>query len=145
MAPGPPPRHPSSATSASAAAGVHGLIATSGAVLDRFLANNLITMYPKRGSLRYTRRLFDQTSSATPLPGIPSSTYALHDRATYALLLFRLMLRSALSPTHLTFPPILKLCSSASDVLSASQAIHFCSIKIELVSDAIVSSTLLSV
>uniref|UniRef100_A0A5B6ZFQ2 Putative pentatricopeptide repeat-containing protein n=1 Tax=Davidia involucrata TaxID=16924 RepID=A0A5B6ZFQ2_DAVIN len=39
---------------------IHALIVTSGHTVDRFLTNNLITMYSKNCSLSYARHLFDQ-------------------------------------------------------------------------------------
>ncbi|XP_008789295.2 pentatricopeptide repeat-containing protein At4g33170 [Phoenix dactylifera] len=125
---------------------VHALIVTSGAAPDRFLANNLITMYSKCGSLPCARRLFDQTPRRDSVTwNSLLSAYAFHGQAADALLLFRLMLHSAMPPSHLTFPPILKLCSSSPDLLSTSQAVHCCSVKIGLDSNAMVSSSLVNV
>ncbi|RWW42351.1 hypothetical protein BHE74_00052109 [Ensete ventricosum] len=125
----------------------HAVILTSGAATDRFLANNLITMYSKCGSLPCARRLFDQMPHRDTVTwNSLLSAYALHGLTADAINLFCLFLRCAtIAPTRLTFTPLLKVCSASADLFPTSQALHSLAIKIGLGSDALVSSALVSV
>ncbi|XP_064973075.1 pentatricopeptide repeat-containing protein At4g33170-like [Musa acuminata AAA Group] len=125
----------------------HAVIITSGAAEDRFLANNLLTMYSKCGSLPCARRLFDQMPHRDTVTwNSLLSAYALHGLTDDAIHLFRLLLRCpTVAPTRLTFTPLLKLCSAAADLFPTSQSLHSFAIKIGLGSDAMVSSALVNV
>ncbi|PKU72595.1 pentatricopeptide repeat-containing protein At4g33170 isoform X1 [Dendrobium catenatum] len=121
----------------------HATIVTSGAGSDRFLTNNLITAYSQCGSLTIARKLFDKMlyrDSVTWNSLI--SAYALHGLTSDGIALFNLMLCSAEPPTHLTFTPLLKLCSGSLDLLPTLQSIHGYAARIGLDSDALVSSAL---
>ncbi|OAY85290.1 Pentatricopeptide repeat-containing protein [Ananas comosus] len=124
----------------------HALVVTSGAASDRFLANNLIAAYAKCGSLSAARDVFDQMPKRDTVSwNSLLSAYALHGAAADAFGLFRVMLRSTVAPTNLTFTPILKLCSVSPHMLPISQAVHCCSVRFGLDSDSLVSSALINV
>ncbi|URE14579.1 repeat-containing protein [Musa troglodytarum] len=125
----------------------HAVIITSGAAEDRFLANNLLSMYSKCGSLPCARRLFDQMPHRNTVTwNSLLSAYALHGLTADAIHLFRFFLRCpTVAPTRLTFTPLLKLCSASADLFPTSQSLHSFAIKIGLGSDAMVSSALVSV
>ncbi|WOL08843.1 hypothetical protein Cni_G17596 [Canna indica] len=125
----------------------HAVILTSGAAANRFLTNNLITMYSKCGSLPCARRLFDQTSQRDAVTwNSLLSAYALHGLPSDAFDLFHLFLCSPSgAPTALTFTPLFKLCSASSDLFPTSRALHSLAMKIGLDSDDMVSSALVNV
>ncbi|XP_072953475.1 pentatricopeptide repeat-containing protein At4g33170 [Typha angustifolia] len=124
----------------------HALIVSSGSAADRFLSNNLITIYSKGGSLVCARNLFDQMLHRDTVTwNSLLAAYALHDHCYDALLLFRLMLRSAVPPTRLTFTPVLKICSRSFDLLLTAQAVHCYSMRIGFGSDELISSALVNV
>ncbi|XP_042430316.1 pentatricopeptide repeat-containing protein At4g33170-like [Zingiber officinale] len=126
---------------------VHASIITSGASADRFVVNNLITVYSKCGSLSLARRLFDQTPHRDSVTwNSLLSAYALHGHSSDAFRLFHLLLCSpSVPPTHLTFTPLFKLCSASSDLIPTAQALHSMVIKIGLASDEMVSSALVNI
>ncbi|KAK1287029.1 Pentatricopeptide repeat-containing protein [Acorus calamus] len=149
----PPPSPPISALIRSSATqnlrlcrATHARIVTSGLSSDRFLTNNLLTSYSKCGSLSDSVRVFFDRSRKTDVVAWNSllAAYASHGHAKEGLCLFRLMLRSSVPLHRLTFPPLLKLCSSSDPdgCATASEAIHCCSIKSGLESDGLISSAL---
>ncbi|MED6203674.1 hypothetical protein PIB30_001369 [Stylosanthes scabra] len=115
----------------------HALIITSGHHRDPFLANNLITMYGKCGSLSCARHLFDVTPHRDLVTwNAILSAYAQAGDADNAntqegFRLFRVLRESFVLTTRHTLAPVFKLCL-LSGCEWASQVIHGYAVKIGL-------------
>ncbi|KAK3021296.1 hypothetical protein RJ639_046867, partial [Escallonia herrerae] len=129
----------------------HALIVTSGHAADRFLTNNLITVYSKCGSLPSARQLFDKTPTRdlvtwnSILAAYALSPHPDAHRVHEGFRIFRLLRSlSGISATKLTLAPVLKLCMMSGYVW-ASQAVHGYAVKIDLDWDAFVSGALVNI
>ncbi|KAL2346621.1 hypothetical protein Fmac_000621 [Flemingia macrophylla] len=125
----------------------HARIITSGLNPDRFLTNNLITMYAKCGFLSSARKLFDTTPhSARDLVTWNAilAAYADAHNPHAAFHLFRLLRHSPLSATRHTLSPLLKM-SLLSASPSASQSLHALALKIGLEWDIFVAGALVNI
>ncbi|GKV03710.1 hypothetical protein SLEP1_g15968 [Rubroshorea leprosula] len=129
---------------------VHGRIVTSGGHPDRFLTNNLITMYSKCGSLSYARRLFDRTLDRdlitwnSILTAYAQSVDSVVDSVQEGFRLFRLLRGYYVSTSKMTLAPVLKLCLYSGYVW-ASESIHGYAVKIGLELDEFVSGALVNI
>ncbi|XP_015572939.1 pentatricopeptide repeat-containing protein At4g33170 [Ricinus communis] len=129
---------------------IHANIITSGLTSDRFLANNLITMYSKCGSVSSARQLFDRTPDRDLVTwNAVLSAYARSDESEYdhvveGFHIFRLLRERFVSTSKLTLAPMLKLCL-LSGYVCASQAVHGYAVKIGLELDVFVSGALVNI
>ncbi|CAN6443741.1 unnamed protein product [Victoria cruziana] len=125
---------------------VHARVLTSGLESDRFLNNNLMNMYAKCGLVSDARKLFDKipqrdlVSWNTILAGYADDVSGADD----GLLVFRLMRRSAVLPSRLTFAPVLKICGREGLVRIAAH-VHADAIKLGFVSDVFVGGALVNI
>ncbi|XP_023536132.1 pentatricopeptide repeat-containing protein At4g33170 [Cucurbita pepo subsp. pepo] len=128
----------------------HGCIVTSGDLPDRFLTNNLITMYFKCGSLCSARQVFDKSSDRdlvtwnSILAAYAHSADSSFEKLLEGFRLFRLLRESGFSATRLTLAPLLKLCV-LSGFIQVSEAIHGYAAKIGLEMDLFVSGALVNI
>nr|KYP45627.1 Pentatricopeptide repeat-containing protein At4g33170 family [Cajanus cajan] len=126
----------------------HACILTSGLnVDDRFLTNNLITMYAKCGSLSSARKLFDTTPHSSRDLVTWNAILAAYANAhnTHAgFHLFRLLRHSAVSATRHTLAPVFKMCLLSASP-SASQSLHGYAVKIGLEWDLFVAGALVNI
>ncbi|XP_057958735.1 pentatricopeptide repeat-containing protein At4g33170-like [Malania oleifera] len=128
----------------------HARIISSGQNSDRFLTNNLITMYSKCGSLSSARHLFDKTPDPDRDLVTWNSILAAYaseseDGSTQeGFRLFRLLRRSVAFTSRLTLAPVLKLCLN-SGRLWASKAVHGYAIQIGLEWDSFVCGALVNI
>ncbi|KAL6000998.1 hypothetical protein ACLOJK_006725 [Asimina triloba] len=124
----------------------HAAIIVSGVSSNRFLTNNLITLYSKCDTFSYARRLFhripdrDLVTWNSILAGCALSP----ETAQEGLHLFRLMRRSAVSPSRLTLAPVLKICLHLG-LPDTSEAVHSYCAKIGLDGDSFVSAALVNI
>ena len=129
---------------------VHAVIITSGQALDRFLTNNLITMYSKCGSLSYARHLFDKSPEKdlvtwnSILAAISQSSDSNFENIQEGFNIFRRLRQCFVSTSRLTLAPVLKLCL-LSGYIWASEAVHGYAIKIGLEWDVFVSGALVNI
>lgn len=123
---------------------------TSGRNPDRFLTNNLITMYSRCGSLTSARHLFDKTHDRdlvtwnSILAAYAHSTESEVENVQEGFRLFRLLRVSVFLTSRLTLAPVLKLCL-ISGYVWASEAVHGYTIKIGLDWDVFVSGALVNI
>ncbi|XP_027354884.1 pentatricopeptide repeat-containing protein At4g33170 [Abrus precatorius] len=125
----------------------HARILTSGHNHDRFLTNNLITMYAKCGSLSSARQLFDITPDSDRdlvTWNAMLSAYALADKARDGFHLFRLCRHSVVSTTRHTLAPVFKMCL-LSGSLFASETLHGFAVKVGLEWDVFVAGALVNI
>ncbi|XP_031287023.1 pentatricopeptide repeat-containing protein At4g33170-like [Pistacia vera] len=129
---------------------IHARILNSFQDPDRFLTNNLITMYAKCGSLLYARRMFD-IMPARDLVSWNSllAAYAQsgdHDieNLKEGFRLFRALRESIVLTSRLTLAPVLKL-SLISGYVWASEAVHGYAVKIGLEWDVFISGALVNI
>ncbi|XP_043810710.1 pentatricopeptide repeat-containing protein At4g33170 [Manihot esculenta] len=129
---------------------IHAGIITSGQTSDRFLVNNLITMYSKCGSLTSARRLFDRTLDRdlvtwnSILAAYAQSADSHFDHVTEGFRLFRLLRWCYIYTSKMTLAPLLKL-SLLSGYICASEAVHGYAVKIGLEWDVFVSGALVNI
>ncbi|XP_031503747.1 pentatricopeptide repeat-containing protein At4g33170-like [Nymphaea colorata] len=125
---------------------VHARIVTSGLEWDRFLNNNIMNMYSKCGLTSDARKLFDKipqrdlVSWNTILAGYADDVGGAND----GFLVFRLMRRSAVSPSRLTFAPVLKICGREGLVWIAMH-VHADALKLGFISDVFVGGALVNI
>ncbi|KAK7410182.1 hypothetical protein VNO78_00767 [Psophocarpus tetragonolobus] len=129
----------------------HARILTSGHHPDRFLTNNLITMYAKCGSLSSARKLFDTTPHANRDLVTWNAILAAHadadadaDATHDGFNLFRLLRQSVVSTTRHTLAPVLKMCLLSGSP-SASDSLHGYALKIGLQWDVFVAGALVNI
>ncbi|XP_059644384.1 pentatricopeptide repeat-containing protein At4g33170 [Cornus florida] len=130
---------------------VHALVVTCGHRADRFVTNNLITMYSKCGSLSSARLLFDnapQRDLVTWNSILAAYAHAANSDDDHGIqegfCLFRQFRWSAALASKLTLAPVLKLCLM-SGYEWASETVHGYAIKISLEWDAFVSGALVNI
>ncbi|TKY74842.1 Pentatricopeptide repeat-containing protein [Spatholobus suberectus] len=124
----------------------HARILTSGHRPDRFLTNNLITMYAKCGSLSSAHKLFDTTpDTARDLVTWNAilAAYASADNTSEGFHLFRLLRRSVVSTTRHTLAPVFKMCLLYGSPF-ASESLHGYAVKIGLEWDLFVAGALVN-
>ncbi|RZC15211.1 Pentatricopeptide repeat-containing protein [Glycine soja] len=126
----------------------HARILTSGHHPDRFVTNNLITMYAKCGSLSSARKLFDTTPDTNrdlvTWNAILSALAAHADKSHDGFHLFRLLRRSVVSTTRHTLAPVFKMCLLSASP-SASESLHGYAVKIGLQWDVFVAGALVNI
>ncbi|XP_062098693.1 pentatricopeptide repeat-containing protein At4g33170-like [Humulus lupulus] len=128
----------------------HALIIRTGQDPDRFLTNNLITMYSKCGSLSYARHLFakspdrDLVTWNSILAAISQSADSNIENIQEGFNVFRNLRESFVSTSRLTLAPVLKLCL-LSGYVWASEAVHGYAVKIGLEWDVFVSGALVNI
>ncbi|CAA7025518.1 unnamed protein product [Microthlaspi erraticum] len=117
---------------------------------ERFLVNNLISMYSKCGSLTYARRLFDKmperdlVSWNSILAAYAQFSEGVLENIEEAFLLFRILRQDVVYTSRMTLSPLLKLCLH-SGYAWASEAVHGYACKIGLDSDEFVSGALVNI
>jgi pentatricopeptide repeat protein len=93
---------------------IHEKIIRSGFQSDMVVANALIDMYAKSGSIQKARELFDKMNQRDVVSWTSMiAGYAIHGCGKEALKLFELMKHSGVCPNHVTFVSILTACSHA--------------------------------
>ncbi|AES73485.1 pentatricopeptide (PPR) repeat protein [Medicago truncatula] len=131
----------------------HAVIVTSGLNPDRYVTNNLITMYAKCGSLFSARKLFDITPQSdrdlvtyNAILAAYAHTGELHDveKTHEAFHIFRLLRQSVMLTTRHTLSPLFKLCLLYGSP-SASEALQGYAVKIGLQWDVFVAGALVNI
>ncbi|XP_061374932.1 pentatricopeptide repeat-containing protein At4g33170 [Gastrolobium bilobum] len=128
----------------------HARILTSGQHPDRFLTNNLITMYGKCGSLSSARKLFDITPDRDLVTWNAILAAYAHagdtdaEKTQEGFHLFRLLRQSVVLTTRHTLAPVLKMCLLSGSVF-ASEALHGYALKIGLEWDVFVAGALVNI
>ncbi|CDY45030.1 BnaA08g11890D [Brassica napus] len=128
----------------------HARILTSEENPERFLINNLITMYSKCGSLNYARRVFDKmperdlVSWNSILAAYAQSSEHVIDSTEEGFVLFRVLRQNVVFTSRMTLAPLLKLCL-CSGYVWASEAVHGYACKIGLDSDEFVAGALVNI
>ncbi|KAH7523894.1 hypothetical protein FEM48_Zijuj06G0060500 [Ziziphus jujuba var. spinosa] len=129
---------------------VHARIIRSSRDPDRFLINNLITMYSKCGSLSSARCLFDKSPDRdlvtwnSILAAFAQSAGSEAESIQEGFNLFRRLREFFVSTSRLTLAPVLKLCL-LSGYVWASEAVHGYAVKIGLEWDVFVSGALVNI
>ncbi|KAF7830402.1 pentatricopeptide repeat-containing protein [Senna tora] len=117
---------------------------------DRFLTNNLITMYTKCGSLRSARRLFDITPERdlvtwnAILAAYADAGYTQPENIQEGFYLFRLLRKSIVLTSRHTLAPVFKMCL-LSGYAWPSEAVHGYAVKIGLEWDVFVAGALVNI
>ncbi|XP_013623505.1 PREDICTED: pentatricopeptide repeat-containing protein At4g33170-like [Brassica oleracea var. oleracea] len=128
----------------------HARILTSEENPERFLINNLITMYSKCGSLTHARRVFDKmperdlVSWNSILAAYAQSYEHVIDSTEEGFVLFRSLRQNVVFTSRMTLAPLLKLCL-CSGYVWASEAVHGYACKIGLDSDEFVAGALVNI
>uniref|UniRef100_A0A7N0VAB8 DUF3700 domain-containing protein n=1 Tax=Kalanchoe fedtschenkoi TaxID=63787 RepID=A0A7N0VAB8_KALFE len=128
----------------------HARIIVSHQSHDRFLVNNLISMYSKCGSLLYARQLFDEMPHRDLVTwNAVLAAYAQWAEFDVELVgegfdLFRELVRETVSISTLTLSPVLKLCLVA-ESLRAAEAVHGFAEKVGLGFHSFVSGALVNI
>ena len=128
----------------------HARIIISGQNPDRFLTNNLLTLYARCGSLSSARQLFDKTPDRdlvtwnSILAAYAHSADSEVENVQEGFQLFRLLRESIVLTSRFTLAPVLKLCL-LSGYVWASEAVHGYAIKIGLGWDVFVSGALVNI
>lgn len=103
---------------------VHDHIARNGHEEDRFLGNNLITMYRQCGALHDARLVFDNLNRKNVFSWtIMISAYAQYGHGEEALRLFRKMQLEGVKPDKVTISTIIGVCSDLA-ALDVGKEIH---------------------
>ncbi|KAK4853506.1 hypothetical protein QYF36_010262 [Acer negundo] len=129
---------------------IHARILTSSEYPDRFLINNLITMYARCGSLLYARRMFDKMPDRDLISWNSILAAYAHsgeydvENVKEGFCLFRLLRESVVLTSRLTLRPVLKL-TLASGFVWASEAVHGYAVKIGLDWDVFFSGSLVNI
>ncbi|XP_044463261.1 pentatricopeptide repeat-containing protein At4g33170-like [Mangifera indica] len=129
---------------------IHGRILNSFQDPDRFLTNNLITMYTKCGLLLYARRLFDimpdrdLVSWNSILAAYAQSGEHDIENLKEGFRLFRTLRECVVLTSRLTLAPVLKL-SLFSGYVWACEAVHGYAVKIGLEWDVFISGALVNI
>ncbi|KAK7351313.1 hypothetical protein VNO77_10663 [Canavalia gladiata] len=125
----------------------HALILTTGHHFDRFLTNNLITMYAKCGSLSSARQLFDitpDTEKDLVTWNAILAAYADAKKTRDGFHLFRLLRQSVVLTTRHTLAPVFKMCLLSASPF-ASETLHGYAVKIGLEWDVFVAGALVNI
>ncbi|KAJ0247346.1 F-box domain-containing protein [Hirschfeldia incana] len=128
----------------------HARILTSEENPERFLINNLITMYSKCGSRTYARRVFDKmperdlVSWNSILAAYAQSSEHVIENIEQGFDLFRVLRQKVVFTSRMTLSPLLKLCL-CSGYVWASEAVHGYACKIGLDSDEFVAGGLVNI
>ncbi|EOA18328.1 hypothetical protein CARUB_v10006847mg [Capsella rubella] len=129
----------------------HARILSSEEIPERFLVNNLISMYSKCGSLTYARRVFDLmperdlVSWNSVLAAYAQfSESASVENIEEAFLLFRTLRQNVVYTSRMTLAPMLKLCLNSGYVW-ASESFHGYACKIGLDGDEFVAGALVNI
>ncbi|KAL1219564.1 Pentatricopeptide repeat-containing protein [Cardamine amara subsp. amara] len=129
---------------------IHARILSSEGNPERFLVNNLISMYSKCGSLTYARRVFDQmperdlVSWNSILAAYAQSSEGVVENIEEAFRLFRNLRHNVVYTSRMTLAPMLKLCLHSGYVW-VSEAVHGYACKIGLDGDEFVSGALVNI
>ncbi|KAF2584438.1 hypothetical protein F2Q70_00034027 [Brassica cretica] len=117
---------------------------------ERFLVNNLISMYSKCGSLTYARLVFDKmperdlVSWNSILAAYAQSSEGVIENVEEGFHLFRILRQDVVFTSRMTLAPLLKLCLHSGYVW-ASETVHGYACKIGLDSDEFVSGALVNI
>ncbi|KAF3531514.1 hypothetical protein DY000_02036702 [Brassica cretica] len=117
---------------------------------ERFLINNLISMYSKCGSLTYARLVFDKmperdlVSWNSILAAYAQSSEGVIENVEEGFHLFRILRQDVVFTSRMTLAPLLKLCLHSGYVW-ASETVHGYACKIGLDSDEFVSGALVNI
>lgn len=123
---------------------MHGCIRRSGYETDSTVANALISMYGRCGSLYDARRFFNNMLQRNVVSwNAMIAAYARNGHGKEALELFDLMLQDGLTPDKVTFISILDACATQA-ALSAGKWIHTCILPKEWQSDVVVATALVN-
>ncbi|KAL5786462.1 hypothetical protein ACOSQ2_008854 [Xanthoceras sorbifolium] len=143
-------RHAISTSNLPVGKSIHARILTSFEYSDRFLINNLLTMYARCGSLLYARRVFDKMPDRDLISWNSILAAYAHsgdddiENVKEGFRLFRLLRESVVLTTRLTLRPVLKL-SLASGFVWASESVHGYAVKIGLEWDVFFSGALVNI
>eukprot|EP01018_Ginkgo_biloba_P013192 Gb_32452 [translate_table: standard] len=114
-----------------------------GFMADTFLANTLVNMYTKCGSLVDARRVFDDMTKRDAFSWtVMIAAYSKHGLADEALRLFHQMQRTDVQPNHFTYASILPACADLAD-LQQGMEIHEEIIRSGFQSHVFVANTLI--
>ncbi|KAM7259778.1 hypothetical protein ACFE04_015519 [Oxalis oulophora] len=128
----------------------HASILKSNQPPERFLTNNLITMYSKCNSLTSARHLFDKNPDRdlitwnSILSAYAQSADTNIDNLQEGFRLFRVLREDFMSTSKMTLAPVLKLCLYSGYVWSA-EAVHGYAVKIGLEWDEFVVGGLVNI
>ncbi|KAJ7546368.1 hypothetical protein O6H91_08G037700 [Diphasiastrum complanatum] len=121
---------------------VHALVVESGLSSDIFLANTLIDMYAKCGSVLDARKVFNTMPEHNVFSWTAIiSAYADHGQGEEAISLFHKMQQTGIAPDIVAFVVVLKACASIS-ALEQGKQLHSQIVKSHFESDVIVGSAL---
>lgn len=109
---------------------IHAHVIKTGCELDPFVANGVVDMYAKCGTIESARRAFDKIHK----PDMASwnaiiAGYAQHGHAREAIKAFEQMQQLGINPNHITFVGVLSACSHAGLVYEGRR--HFDSLSDE--------------
>ncbi|XP_052170085.1 pentatricopeptide repeat-containing protein At4g33170 [Diospyros lotus] len=125
---------------------IHAVGVRSGLDLDVSVANSLINMYSKTGCLNSARNIFsgigelDLVSWNSIIMGCAQS--GLQEECT---MLYLDLLHSSFRPDHYTIASVLKACSLCTAGFSLCEQIHVQALKIGLIADNFVLTTLIDI
>ncbi|CAL0319104.1 unnamed protein product [Lupinus luteus] len=125
---------------------IHSVAMRSG--MDQVLpvANSLLNMYIKAGSVYYAKSIFNQMKEVDLISwNTMISGCALSGLEEMSISLFIDLLRSGLLPDQFTITSVLRACSSLKDGHYLSKQIHTHAIKAGIVDDSFVSTALIDV
>lgn len=125
---------------------IHGIVMRSG--LDRVVsvANSLLNMYIKAGSVYYAKIMFSQMKEVDLISwNTMISGCALSGLEELSISLLIDLLRSGLLPDQFTIASVLRACSSLKEGYYLSKQIHTHAIKAGVMDDSFVSTTLIDV
>eukprot|EP01018_Ginkgo_biloba_P017091 Gb_24879 [translate_table: standard] len=109
---------------------------------DTFLANSLLTMYSKCGSLVDARRVLDEMPNRNVVSWtVMISAYARYRFCEEALALYCEMQRTGIVPDHFTFATVLSACANLAD-LEIGKEVHEGILRCGLQPDIYVGSAL---
>ncbi|KAI5679658.1 hypothetical protein M9H77_00885 [Catharanthus roseus] len=90
----------------------HNQVIKIGLDFDPYIANALLDMYAKCGSIREARKLFDSTGIRdVACWNSMITTYAQHGEAQEALDVFEEMIKTGIEPNYISFVGVLSACS----------------------------------
>eukprot|EP01018_Ginkgo_biloba_P002631 Gb_30096 [translate_table: standard] len=93
---------------------IHEEVIKSGFQSDLFVANALLDMYAKCGSIELARDLFDKMNQRDTISWTSMiSGYAMHGCGNEAVMLFEQMQHSGVNPNHVTLVCVLSACCHA--------------------------------
>ncbi|XP_024536761.1 pentatricopeptide repeat-containing protein At4g39530 [Selaginella moellendorffii] len=122
---------------------IHSRLRGFGYDSDVFVANALVNMYSKCGSLDDAKSVFNEAAQTDAVSwNVMTAAYVQHSRNEDAIQLFRSMLLKSSLPDRITFATVLGACAGPA-ALPQGKTIHSCAFESGLESDDIVGNALL--